>query len=98
MGGYSLIEACAAGCPVISYDVEWHSELVKNRETGFLIKEYDIDGATEALNWLLEHPVDSETMGQRAKKLAFEHHDLKNTSAIKIRWYSELLRQGVDSV
>ena len=27
MAGFSLIEACAAARPVISYDVEWHSEL-----------------------------------------------------------------------
>jgi len=39
MGGFSLIEAYAAGRPVVSYDVEWHSELVKNNETGFLIPE-----------------------------------------------------------
>jgi hypothetical protein len=28
MGGFSLIEACAAARPVIAYAVEWHLELV----------------------------------------------------------------------
>ena len=94
MAGFSLIEACAAGRPVISYDVAWHSELVKSNETGFLLKEHDIDAVVEALDWLLEHPSESDAMGERAKTMAFERHDLKNTSAIKVRAYSELLKQG----
>src|SRR4030042_5329897 len=36
-GGFSLIESCWVGCPPIAYDIEWHYELVKNNETGFLI-------------------------------------------------------------
>jgi len=91
MAGFSLIEACAAKRLIISYDVEWHSELVKNNETGFLIKEHDVDAVVNALDWLLEHPVKSEAMGQKEKALAFERHDLENTSAIKTKFYSEIL-------
>ena len=94
MAGFSLIEACAAGCPVISYDVEWHSELVKNNETGFLLKENDIEGVAEALDWLLSHPKEGESMGQKAKALAFDRHNLKYTSEKKIKFYSEILSHG----
>ena len=96
MAGFSLIEACAAGRPVVSYDVEWHSELVKYKETGFLLKENDVDGVFDALDWILEHPEESNAMGQKAKALAFERHDLKITSATKIRCYSEILSRGDD--
>ena len=95
--GFSLIEAFAAGCPVVSYNVEWHAEVVKNNQTGFLVKENDIDSAAEALDWLLEHPVERNEMGRKAKALMVERHDLKQTSATKVRWYSELLkRQAFD--
>lgn len=94
MAGFSLIEACAAGRPVVSYDVEWHSELVKTRQTGFLHREHDVNGVVDALGWLLDHPAESEVMGCEARKLAFERHDLAATSAAKIRCYSELLGQG----
>ncbi|MEK9628585.1 MAG: glycosyltransferase family 4 protein [Nitrospinota bacterium] len=94
MAGFSLIEACAAGHPVVSYDVEWHSELVKNNETGFLIPEHDVEGAVKALDWLLDHPDESEIMGKKAKALAFELHDVKTTSAIKTRCYKEIMEQG----
>ena len=93
MAGFSLIEACAAERPVVSYDVEWHYELVKNNQTGFLIPEHDVNGAVEALDWLLDHPEESEEMGKKAKALAFEHHDLKSTSKIKIMCYSGILSQ-----
>ena len=93
MSGFSLIEACAAGHPVIAYDVEWHSELVKHDETGFLVNENDIDGVVKSLDWLLEHPEESKKMGQNAKALAFKKHDLKNTTATQMQWYSELLMQ-----
>jgi len=42
-GGFSLIEAGAAGNPMIAYDVEWHYELVENHVTGFLVTENNID-------------------------------------------------------
>jgi glycosyltransferase involved in cell wall biosynthesis len=94
MSGFSLIEACAAAHPVVAYDVEWHFELVKNNETGFLVKENDVDGIVKALDWLLDHPEESEKMGQNAKALAFELHDLKKTTIIQMQWYSELLNKG----
>ncbi len=93
MAGFSLIEACAAARPVISYDVEWHSELVINNVTGFLIKEFDTVSATEAINWFFDHPQESEEMGVKAKALAHDRHNLINTSAIKRKYYSEILAQ-----
>jgi len=96
IAGFSLIEACASASPVVSYDVEWHSELVKNNETGFLVKEHDIEGVVDSLNWILDHPDESKAMGQNAKVLAFKRHDLKNSSAIKVSYYSEILSKGVN--
>jgi glycosyltransferase involved in cell wall biosynthesis len=95
MGGFSLIEACIAGCPIISYDVEWHYELVKNGETGFLIKENDFDALTEAVGYLLDHPEEAKEMGGRARQLAIERHNISYTSEVKENLYRELLSHGV---
>jgi glycosyltransferase involved in cell wall biosynthesis len=91
MAGYSLIEACAAGHPVIAYDVEWHSELVKTGVTGRLVPEHDVQGLFDAVVYLLDHPAESDRMGVQAKDLAFERHDVKKTSALKRQYYQELL-------
>jgi glycosyltransferase involved in cell wall biosynthesis len=92
MGGFSLIEACAAGRPVVSYDVEWHSELVEDNETGFLVREGDLEGLLKAVECLLDNAEDSNRMGRNAKKLAFERHNIQKNTVIKKRYYQELLK------
>jgi glycosyltransferase involved in cell wall biosynthesis len=92
MGGFSLIEACAAGCPPISYNIEWHYELVKNGETGFLVKENDLDLLTEAVGYLLDHPEEAKKMGEKARMLGMVRHRIEYTSEIKKNCYIELLQ------
>ena len=92
MGGFSLIEACAGGRPVIAYNVEWHEELITSGETGYLIDESDIFGVIKAINFLLENPRESFIMGQRARQLAFNNHDIKVTTRIKQSHYTEIFQ------
>jgi glycosyltransferase involved in cell wall biosynthesis len=92
MGGFSLIEACMAGCPVIAYGVEWHYELVKNGETGFLISENDLEALTRSVIYLLDHPKEALQMGARARELAMARHDISYTSEVKKNCYRELLQ------
>jgi len=91
MAGFSLIEACAAGRPVIAYDVEWHHELVIDGETGFLIKEGDVETAAEKIIFLIQNPEIADRMGAAARKRAFERHDINKTALIKQRIYEELM-------
>ena len=92
MGGLSLIEASAASIPIIAYDVEWHSELVKNGKTGFLIKEGDIEALMKAVVYLLDHPEEAREMGMKARELAVTRHNLSYTSELKKNCYRELLQ------
>jgi glycosyltransferase involved in cell wall biosynthesis len=96
MGGYSLIEACAAGSPVVSYDVEWHRELVRDGETGFLVAEHDIPRLQAVVGELLDNRTRAVVLGKAARRLAVSRHDLEATSAIKRSCYMELLRGAID--
>lgn len=91
MAGLSLIEAAAAGTPLVSYDVDWHYELVRDSETGFLLPEGDIQGAANAVIRLLDNSELSKRLGENARRLAMERHSLENTSKVKIKWYEELI-------
>lgn len=91
MGGFSMIEACAAGCPVVAYDTEWHSELVRSHETGFLVKENALDELENAILYLLDHPAEADRMGRKAQLLAVERHNLERSFDIKRQCYEELL-------
>jgi glycosyltransferase involved in cell wall biosynthesis len=95
LAGFSLIEASVSGVPVICYDVEWHADLVKNGETGFIVKEGDLNGLTEAVIYLLDHPDEAREMGARARHIAIERHNLFITSEVKRNWYKELLQNKV---
>ncbi len=92
MGGFSLVEACAAGRPVVSYDVEWHGELVRTGETGALVPERDIASAADAIARWIDDPAEADRLGARAREVAFERHDIRKTAAIKRRAYAEFLR------
>ncbi len=91
MGGFSLVEALASGSPTISYDIEWHGELIRNHQTGYLVNEGDTQAVVEKLQFLLGRTKERERMGRAAKRLAIARHSLRNTRKIKIRVYQELV-------
>ena len=39
--GRALAEASFAGLPIVGYDIDWHSEIIENGASGFLIKKDD---------------------------------------------------------
>ena len=91
MGGFSLIEACAGARPVIAYDIEWHYELVKNNETGFLIEENNIEEAVKKIVYLIDNPDIAEKIGKNARELALKRHDINNVIKIKQDIYKGIL-------
>lgn len=93
MGGYSLIEAAASGRPVVAYDVEWHSELIRNGESGLLVREGDVDAAAEAILTLLESSEMASRLGGTARRMALHSYSLEASRANKIACYRELLQQ-----
>ena len=97
MGGFSLIEACAAGSPVIAYDVEWHHELVRNGQTGYLVAEHDVTAAARAVERLLTDPGLQQRLGAEARTLALARHDLTVATAVKRRCYVELMSGGASA-
>ncbi|MBF0623241.1 MAG: glycosyltransferase family 4 protein [Magnetococcales bacterium] len=91
MGGFSLIEACAAGRPVIAYAVEWHRELVRNDASGFLLPEGDVAGVAAAVERLLDDPELAHRLGTGARDLAWAAHDVDTARERLVAVYRELL-------
>jgi glycosyltransferase involved in cell wall biosynthesis len=65
----SVLEACAAGVPVVATRHEGIAEVVVDGETGVLVEEGDIDGMGTALADLLLDPARARRLG-----LAARHH------------------------
>lgn len=89
--GFSLLEAMWARSPVVCYDVEWHSEVVKNGEQGFLIPELDVEGAARAVTRLLNNATEAKTMGLAGHQMIAEKYMLDKSHAIKKSVYAEVL-------
>ena len=89
-----LAEAGAAGLPLISTDVGAISELVRDGETGRLIKAGDLDGLVDALAGMLKSEELRLECGRRARALVTKDHDAA-TNANRI---VEVLRRSSNTV
>ncbi len=94
MGGFSLIEAAAAGAAPVAYDVEWHREIVRDGVTGRLLPEHDVAAAAAAIAAMLDAPDTARRMGGEAQALALARHDLGPATRHKQRCYAALLGHG----
>lgn len=65
---YVLLEAFAAGCPVLSTDWPGSDEIVVSGETGLLTPVGEPAALAERLDWLLEHPLEAADMGAAGRK------------------------------
>ena len=94
MGGYTLIEACAAGCPVVAYDIEWHGELIRDGETGRLVPARDVRAAARAILDLMGDPKTAARLGRAARDLARARHSLAAAERTRRAIYEELVGLG----
>lgn len=63
-----IMEAMAAGKPVVATDVGGIPELVVDGETGFLVPSNNVEKLSQAVIRLLENPKVAERMGEKGKE------------------------------
>lgn len=68
--GYSiaLLEACAAGLPIVATDVGGNREIVREGVNGALIASGDKDALAKALQGLLEQPTRAQQLGRAGRE------------------------------
>jgi glycosyltransferase involved in cell wall biosynthesis len=65
-----VLEAMAAGLPVIAYDVGGVSELIEDGDSGVLVPPQDVQGLARAIYWAATHPDWRESAGTRGREIA----------------------------
>jgi glycosyltransferase involved in cell wall biosynthesis len=73
---FSILEAFAAGKPVIASDLGGMSELVAHMERGLLVKPKDSEHLAKAMTWLAEHAAEAQKMGLAARTYVERAHSL----------------------
>ena len=66
----TLLEAWAAGLPVIASDVEGITEFVDHGETGYLVESRNPATLADAIRYALDHPEEARAWGEAARERA----------------------------
>lgn len=72
--GIAILEAMAAGKPVIATTVGGIPEFVLPGETGLLVEPENVEALADAIDRLLKHPQQAQTMGDRGRVQARDHY------------------------
>ena len=72
----SLIEAMAAGLPVVGTNVEGIRDVIRPDYNGLLVEPGDVEGLKNTLMDLLKHPDRRERLGRAARQTAEEKYSL----------------------
>jgi glycosyltransferase involved in cell wall biosynthesis len=90
----SVMEAMAAGLPVVSTAVGGVPELVREGETGLLVPPNDAGALARALQALMDNPARRQAMGAAARQHAVAHFDIRHTVRGYEQLYESLLKGG----
>jgi glycosyltransferase involved in cell wall biosynthesis len=82
----TLLEAMAAGLPVVATRVGGNPEIVRDGETGYIIESGDTDSLVDRLNRLIENPAMKSEFGEQGRR-RFEarfhvHHMVKGYESL----------------
>jgi glycosyltransferase involved in cell wall biosynthesis len=74
--GYTLVEAGLTGTPVVTYDYDFHAEIIADGETGYLAPLRDTATLAERVCRLLADPAAAQAMGGRLRQRLLREHSL----------------------
>jgi len=89
---FALCEAMLSKKPCIASDLPWHSELLFNKKTALSISVNNTKEIAEAIMWIIEHPLESKEIAQRAQKLIVEKFTVQNMANRYEKLYLKLLK------
>lgn len=82
---YAILEAGAAGVPVVATNVGGIGEVIQNGVNGFLVPPKDAEALAGAVEKLIQNPDESQKMASELKKRVAKSFDFK-TMASKTEW------------
>ena len=89
--GQVIIEAMAAGKPVIATDGGGVPEIVENDVTGYLVPMNDVGAIAEAMRNMLRAPGRAREMGMRGRERVLRSFTIEKTARAVCDAYEELL-------
>jgi len=88
--GLVIMEAMAAGCPVVACRAGGIPDAVEDGVTGFLYEPDDAAGLVRTVEWVLEHPAERATVRMRARA-DVERHSWEGSTAQLRNYYAQAI-------
>lgn len=88
-----LLQAMAAGVPVVATQVEGVSELVCDGQTGLVVPKDDSASLSTALKQILDSPDLAKELGNRAQDIVSKEFTWERTAQMSDQTYTDLLVQ-----
>jgi glycosyltransferase involved in cell wall biosynthesis len=89
--GVSLLQAAAAGRPIVAARAGGIPEIVRDRENGLLVPPGDSQALGEAVLWMLDHPEAARALGARGRALVEREFSVPAMVAGNLRVYRQVL-------
>jgi hypothetical protein len=90
----AILEAMAAGLPIVATDIAGIPDMVRHEQEGLLIPPGDVAALAAAITSLLDSPDLREAMGRRGAERVVEEYDLPRGVENWDRLYRSLLKNS----
>jgi glycosyltransferase involved in cell wall biosynthesis len=88
---FAVLEALATGLPVVTTTVGGIPETIESGKNGFLVEPFNPEQFSNRLLYLLEHPVEAEEMGTKARKTVEQQLDWRIVVKDAMKVYDQAL-------
>ncbi|MEO8379222.1 MAG: glycosyltransferase family 4 protein [Acidobacteriota bacterium] len=92
-----ILESMAAGLAVVASDLPPVRELIRDRDSGWLVHPERPAELARAMRILLEHPATARQLGENARHTIEEHFTWERSTAALRAVYDHLLKRGADA-
>jgi glycosyltransferase involved in cell wall biosynthesis len=93
--GQVVIEAMAAGKPVVTSKIPPLTEIVIDGETGWLVEPENPRAFAHAIAWLLQHPAAAQQMGRRGQERVRRDFSAEQMAAQTLSLYRKLAGEEI---
>jgi glycosyltransferase involved in cell wall biosynthesis len=95
--GHVIVEAFAAGLPVLAHDAGPQGEIVRDGQTGVLLRDREPRTVADGLYRLLSDPAASQAMGQYAKELVLTKFNWDHILSMIVHDLSTSIAEGTSA-
>jgi glycosyltransferase involved in cell wall biosynthesis len=86
-----LFEYMIAGLPIVASNLPRLSAIVKEAQCGILVEPGQPQSIAEALQWLLEHPMEAQAMGERGRQAVLQTFNWNSQAQVLLNLYHRVM-------